>query len=474
MTDYSNNLYPKSDSDLIEKFEKMLKQRDAYFFDVEEVEALVDYYMERSNNHKAKLAVNHGLELFPGSSALYLKQAQIFAAGKESEKALKILDYLEAAEPHNIDMLLFKAVVHRSLSDHEGTKSCLLKALKHSPENREEIFMDLAYEQQIANDYNGAIESLKESLRINPNHEASLFELSYCFEMADQIEIGVDFFQEYLNRHPYNFVAWYNLAMCYEKIGLYEKAVESAEFCLAIREDFVGAYILKGNLYTSMDLDREAMKAYKESLVHDNENPMVYTAIGECQERLGLWKSAELNYRKALGIDPDYLEAIMGLGAVREEEGDLKKAIAFYEQAVKKDDFHLDNKHILVEAYIKDGRIQKALKALEEIIAVFPDDAEAWVVKAELLSAETIDKAIETLRQAILQMPDDHDLKWNLVKYLFKAAKIEEGAELFANTYADQPEGIKYFLSIFPEAVQFSNIAGLIDIQEQAQEENEF
>lgn len=474
MTEYSNNLYPKSDSDLIEKFEKMLKQRDAYFFDVEEVEALADYYLERSNIHKAKLAVNHGLELFPGSSALYLKKAQIFAAGKESEKALKILEYLEAAEPHNIDMLLFKAVVHRSLSDHEGTKSCLLKALKHSPENREEIFMDLAYEQQIANDYNGAIESLKESLRINPNHEASLFELSYCYEMADQIETGVEFFQEYLNRHPYNFVAWYNIALCYEKIGLYEKAIESADFCIAIREDFVGAYILKGNLFTSMDMDREAMQAYNESLAFDNENPMVYTAIGECQERLGMWKSAELNYRKAIGIDPDYMEALMGLGAVREEEGDLKKAIAFYEEAVRKDDFHLDNKHILVEAYIKDGQLEKALVELDKIIKVFPDDAEAWVVKADVLAGENIDNAIDTLRKAILQIPDEHDLKWNLIKYLLKAARGEEATELFAETYTDQPEGLKYFLSIFPDAVQFSNIAGLIDIQEQAQEENEF
>jgi tetratricopeptide (TPR) repeat protein len=473
MTDYSNNLYPKSDSDLIDKFEKMLKHRDAYFFDVEEVEALVDYYMERSNIRKAKLAVNHGLELFPDSSSLFLKKAQVFAASKESEKALKILDYLEAAEPHNIDMLLFKAVVHRSLSDHEGTKSCLLKALEHSPENREEIFMDLAYEQQIANDYNGAIESLKESLRINPNHEASLFELSYCYEMANQIETGVEFFQRYLDLHPYNFVAWYNLALCFEKIGLYEKAVEAADFCMAIREDFVGAYILKGNLYTSMDLDREAIKAYTESLFYDNENPMVYTAIGECQERLGLWKSAELNYRKAIGIDPDYLEALMGLGAVREEEGDLKKAIAYYEQAVSKDDFHLDNKHILVEAYIKDGQRQKALATLEEMIDVFPDDPEAWVVMADLISEESPEKSVEKLREALAKIPDELDLKWNLVKYLFKSLKFEEATELFADTYTEQPEGLKYFLTIFPEAVQISNVAGLIDTPEQAPEENE-
>lgn len=473
MTEYSHNLYPKSDSELIEKFEKMLKHREAYFFDVEELEALVDYYMERSNIRKAKLAIGHGLQMFPGSTALYLKKAQIHAAGKESEEALKILDYLEAAEPHNIDMLLFKAVVHRSISDHEGTKSCLLKALKHSPENREEIFMDLAYEQQIANDYNGAIESLKESLKINPNHEASLFELSYCYEMADDIESGIEFFQAYLDIYPYNFVGWYNLALCYEKIGLFEKAIEAAEFCMAIRDDFVGAYILKGNLLTSMDLDREAIKAYKESLAFDNENPLVYTAIGECQERLGLWTSAELNYRKAIGIDPDYLEALMGLGAVREEEGDLAKAISYYEKAVSKDDFNLDNKHILIEAYIKADRKQMALQQLEEILKIFPDDAEAWVVKADLIAEDNLNESVFILREGIERLPDEPDLKWNLIKYLFKASRFEEATEMFIDNYTNQPKGLKYFLSIFPEALQFPNIASLIDIHEQAQKEDE-
>ncbi len=447
----------------------MLKERNAVFFDVEEIESLADYYLDKTNSRKARLAVNHGLTLFPGSSSLLLKKAQVFAASKESQKALEILEFLEAAEPTNTDMLLFKAVVHRSLSDHEGTKSCLLKALKNSPENREEIFMDLAYEQQIANDYDGAIESLKESLKINPQHEASLFELSYCFEMSNQIEKGVTFFQKYLDYHPYNFVAWYNLALCFEKIGLYEKGIEACEFAMAIREDFVSGYILKGNLHTSMDMDQQAMETYRESLKFDNENPLVYTAIGECQERLEMWEGAEFNYKKALAIDPEYIDALMGLGALREQEGNLKQAISFYREAVSKDDFHLDNKHILVEALVKDGNAIEAIKHLEEMIKIFPDDAETWIVLAEVYSEGNPMEAVGLLDEAIDKIPGDYDVKWQRIKHLLKAGKTEQAAESFAECYVEQPEGLKYFLTIFPEAVQFPNIAGLIDIQEQAQ-----
>lgn len=473
MTEYSHNLYPKSDSGLIEKFEKMLKLRQAYFFDVEEFESLADFYLDKNNHRKAKLAVNHGLSIFTDSSSLLLKKAQVFAASKESTKALEILEFLEAAEPTNTDMLLFKAVVHRNLSDHEGTKSCLLKALEIAPENREEIFMDLAYEQQIANDFKGAIDSLKESLKINPNHEASLFELSYCYEMADQMELGVEFFQKYLDQFPYNFIGWYNLALCFDKIGLFEKGVEATDFCIAIREDFVAAYILKGNLLTSMEMDLAAAESYKESLAFDNENPLVYTAIGECQERLELWSLAELNYKKALAIDPEYIEALMGIGAIRENEGDLSKAISFYEEAVGKDDFHLDNRHILVETYIKSDKLVEAKKQLEEMIKIFPDDAESWIILADLSGKEDALGSLETIELAIEKIPHETDLKWQKIKHLMKCTKHQQATELFLDCYTDHPEGLKYFLTIFPEAIQFPNIAGLIDIQDKAQKENE-
>ena len=473
MTEYSHNLYPKSDSSLIEKFEKMLKLRQAYFFDVEEIESLIDFYLEKNNSRKAKFAVNHGLSIFTDSSSLLLKKAQVLAASKESSKALEILEFLEAAEPTNTDMLLFKAVVHRNLSDHEGTKSCLLKALEIAPENREEIFMDLAYEQQIANDYKGAIDSLKESLKINPSHEASLFELSYCYEMADQIEDGVEFFQKYLNRFPYNFVGWYNLALCFDKIGLFEKGVEAADFCIAIREDFVAAYILKGNLLTSMDMDVAAAESYKDSLPYDNENPLVYTAIGECQERLEIWNAAEMNYKKALAIDPEYVEALMGIGAIREHEGDLAKAISYYEEGVRKDDFHLDNRHILVETYIKANKLAEAKRHLEEMIKIFPDDAESWIALADLSASEGFAVSLEIIDQGVEKMPDEYDLKWQKIKHLIKCGKQQQAVELFLACSSNNPEGLKYFLTIFPEAIHFPNIAGLIEIQDKAQKEDE-
>jgi tetratricopeptide (TPR) repeat protein len=279
MTEFSSEYFSDADSGALERFEAMLRANHSYFFDVEELEAISDHYFDVGNPVNAQKAIEHGLMLFPGSSALLLKKAHALLMVKKPKKALKILDFLEASEPTNTEMLLFKAVVHRNLSDHEGTKACLLKALTTTTENQEEIFLDLAFEQEMVEDYQGAIQSLKQSLSINPHHEACLFELGYCFDMADEVAEGVEFFNDFLDEHPYNFVAWYNLGVCYEKLGLFEMALKAIDYCLVIEEDFTNAHIMRGNLLTICERDVEAIAAYTESLDYDNQNPSVYAAM---------------------------------------------------------------------------------------------------------------------------------------------------------------------------------------------------
>ncbi len=475
MTEYSSNFYNEPNPALIEKFEDMLKLRNSYFFDVEEIEILADHYLEKGIYHKARKAVNHGLQLFPQSSCLLLKQAQTLLLGKKPKKAMEILDYLEASEPQNTEMLLFKAVVHRNLSDFEGTKSCLLKALNTSSENKEDIYLDLAFEQEMVEDYKGAIESLKQSLAINPDHEPSLFEIGYCFDMADELEKGITYFHKYLDNSPYSFVGWYNLALCYEKLSFFEKAIEAVEYCLAIKDDFVNAHILRANMYTSCDNDVKAIEAYNDALEHDSTNPMVYAAVGECFERLELWTLAHENYSYALNLDPNYADALMGMGAIKEHEENYIESAKLYKEALNQDELNIDNWHIYAELLVKTERLEEAEAAYVKIIETFLDDEEAWIALADIhAKAHGHLSAVETLEKATTQLSLSQDIPWHLAKHLIKAGKLEHGFEILGNALAENAKGCKYFLNIFPESVLFPNIAALIELYTQAQSKDEF
>lgn len=464
MTEYSSDYFSDAEAGSVERFEEMLRANASYFFDVDELESICDFYFDAGNHAKARKAIAHGLMLYPGSNALLLKKAHALLMVKQPKKALKILDFLEASEPSNTEMLLFKAVVHRNLSDHEGTKACLMKALETTTENQEEIFLDLAFEQEMVDDFQGAIQSLKQSLLINPDHEACLFELGYCFDMAEEVEAGVEFFNTFIDEHPYSFVAWYNLALCYEKLGLFEMAIKAVEYCIAIKEDFTNAHVMRGNLLTICELDAEAIQAYNDSLQYDEQNPMVYAAIGECHERLLNFNLAESSYLHALSIDNNHVEALMGMGAVREAEDRMGEALAFYKSALDQDEFNLDNWHIYAETLVKAGMIHEADGVYEDMTERFIDDEESWTALAEMryinLDASC---AMDVIREAMERIPQSTDFVWHLVKYLSLDGKPLQAEVLIAEAVLHTEDGLNYLLSIFPEAKQFPNIAGWFD-----------
>lgn len=465
MTGHSSSFFLDSNPGLIDRFEKMIKAKSSFFFDVEEIEVLADHYLDHGNHDKASVAIRHGLSIHPKSSSLLLKEAHALLFINKAERALEILDFLEASEPNNTEMLLFKAVVHRNLSDHEGTKACLLKALDATPENKEEIFLDLAFEQEMVEDYSGAIQSLKQSLDINPDHDASLFELGYCFDMAEDLENGVTYFSEYLNRRPYSFVGWYNLALCYEKLGLFELAIETVGFAIAIKPDFTNAYILKGNMYTSCDLDYQAIDAYNESLEFDERNPLTFAAIGECYERMTNWEAANLNYQKALDLDPKYIDALMGMGAVQEANDNHVLALEFYKQALDVDNLNIDFWHIYAEALVHLEKWDEAEEAYKHVTRFFGDDEDGWIALAKVQAkTKGNEEAAKTLQSGkdIIHSVGDIDL--HLAKYLIGDGKMVQGLDILSNALSTNEANGKNFLTIFPEAIQIPNIAHLIDL----------
>ncbi len=100
------------------RFEKMLKNNEFYFFDVDEFEGLIDHYIEIGNPKHALKAVEMGCEQHPSAFSLLLYKAQLLASTHKPRKALEVLNKVEAVEPNNIDVLLIKGTVFSQLREY--------------------------------------------------------------------------------------------------------------------------------------------------------------------------------------------------------------------------------------------------------------------------------------------------------------------------------------------------------------------
>jgi tetratricopeptide (TPR) repeat protein len=109
----------------IERFEDMLKNKKNWFFDVEDFELLIDYYLDRGNFKKAGIALSFAQGQHPGATSILLRESQVLLTNGKLNKALKILDEIELLEP-NSEEVVFIANKDNTKKQYSTTKKRLV------------------------------------------------------------------------------------------------------------------------------------------------------------------------------------------------------------------------------------------------------------------------------------------------------------------------------------------------------------
>jgi len=193
----------------LNKFEQMLKQGTSCFFDVEEVEVVIDYYLEKGDKENAKKAIDFALNLHPTSNSLKLKHAYYLAATHKTNKALEILNAIELMEPFNIEIISAKATIYSQLRQHNKAIEYYFKGLKlcNDPIDIANAKINIAFEYENLNQFDKAIEILKEVLAENPENETVLYEIAFCYNLKNDNENCISFFSAFVDEHPYSYSA---------------------------------------------------------------------------------------------------------------------------------------------------------------------------------------------------------------------------------------------------------------------------
>ena len=95
----------------LSKFELMLKTNSVYFFDSNEFEEIILFYLDNGKLSLAKKALNLGLTQHPSSISLMLIKVEILILEDKLESAEKIIDQLQHIEPSNEDVYIQKATI---------------------------------------------------------------------------------------------------------------------------------------------------------------------------------------------------------------------------------------------------------------------------------------------------------------------------------------------------------------------------
>jgi tetratricopeptide (TPR) repeat protein len=448
--------------ELINRFEQMVKNDHQYFFDVDEFEIIIDYYLDTQNYQLGRKAVEEGLRQHPDTSEFDIRKARLLAYEKKYYEALELLNHIELIEPANDQVYTAKGEIYSMMNKHELAIKEYKKSIPYS-ETPEDIYASIAYEYENLNNYAQAIKSLKKALEVKPDSENLIHEIAFFFELTGREEEAIQFFTEFLDQNPYSKVGWFNLGIFFNTLELYEKAIEAYEFTLAIDEEFSSAYFNIANSYSGLQHYKKAIKYYQKTFEFETPEPITYYYIGESYENLEDLENAVANFKKAIKMDDKLGEPWAGVARIAVKQQQDQKAIKYYEKAISLVPLNDDFKYELAIVYLRNRMFPEAEKLFKEIIEHDAGFIEAWINYSVCINlSNNIEMAIDIIEKAIEKNKDEASLWYRLAGLLYKSGKVQQAYYYIETALKLDFETHTELLEFIPELEKDSRLVELL------------
>jgi tetratricopeptide (TPR) repeat protein len=448
----------------LENFESYLKGGAIGFLDSDRLEALIDHYLINGQYHKAKACSEHAIAQFSYNQVFQLRKAQAISAMGQLREALNILTQIEKLESPSMEFLLTKASIFSQIKDSKNAIKFFREALLISePEDRDEIYLDLAMEYENLNDYRNAVMVLKEAIKSNPHNEGAIYEIAFCYDQLNEYSSAIQCYSDYIDENPYSFTAWYNLGNAFSKVENFEKAIWAYDYCILINEDFGPVYFNLGNAYMSQEKFLLAVENFHKCMEVDGDDPMALCYIGEAHEQLNELELAAHFYRRSLELAPMLPDAWLGLGIVEDLKGNTKEALVLIHKAAELDPENAGIYHVLAGAYEKLEDLQQAEEFYQLSIALDPSDEECLTNYMELLQQRSLVEANEYIEDFIANVGGNKIAQVLQVNVLWLLGRKEEAITLFTACVALDKKKAKEIFEINETLLQVQEFVHLAE-----------
>ena len=134
---------------LAKAFEAMMQAGESRFFDHDDLETLIEYYLEKGSLRKAQQVHHHASSLYPESLGLQLREAQILASTGKHVQAIPRLKNLLSFEPHNEEIHLTLANIYSQMREHKLALQHFNALLSFADEElKKDVYIDVALEHE--------------------------------------------------------------------------------------------------------------------------------------------------------------------------------------------------------------------------------------------------------------------------------------------------------------------------------------
>jgi len=445
---------PEDDSnEIVKRYEAFLSNRGVSgYFDVEEMESIVDYYLRKGRTRESSKALEFGFRLHPNSTALMSKRAKIYIATGEIQKAFNILESLGDQGDYEITLLKIDALI-RLEREKEGHLLCE-KLIETESDDIDNVCLDIAYIFLAQFDIMSAYKYLRFGEAFNPLNDELLFELAFCQEHNDEIEQAIATYNKIIRSDPYAAEAWFNLGQIYFTKQDFQQALTAYDYARVIRPEDSLSCLQKAHTHFQLQQYPEALEEYFAYEEMTAKNWQTFLFVGECYERMENYKDAIIYYQKSLEENEDNFEALTGIAICMLEQELFPDSIPYLERAIKLNDQAPDAWVYLAEALTGIEDTAGALIAYLKSINLDANQPDTLMAIANIFMEQAEFELALKYYQEALQCDEHHELE-NI--HLFMAVAYHHTGDFIASqeslkkAMSENLDALKLFLELCPE-----------------------
>ncbi|CAH0131539.1 Beta-barrel assembly-enhancing protease [Chryseobacterium sp. Bi04] len=379
----------------------MMENNDEFYFDTEELEDIIVYYLELGDFNYADMAVNFGLKLHPNSLDIKIKKLEILLEWEEYTTAKELINELKGSSMEHTDFLVCYAKYYSNLGNPRKSIEICKKALELG---EEENFLHnfIADEYVNLGDPFNALKHYRKALKEDPTDEYALENCMVCFSDLNKSEEAIAFLNEYLDEFSYSETAWFEYGQFYFNRKNFEEAIRGYDYLLAINSSSVGVYANKAACYEALGQYQKSIEVYEEMLELEYTKAFTFYKIGLCHKALKQPILALNSFQKSLREDPQFYLAMMEQSYLYEEMGGMSEALHFAKEATQLNENNLDYQKRLAFLFIDSGKFEESLSCLKKLVADEPSRFYNWYAYSEVLMLlGEYEEAVTILNNAI-------------------------------------------------------------------------
>jgi len=422
--DSINDLSLKADN-----LDEKLSNGESFFMDCEELEDILHYLMDTRQWIKARKVIDYGIETFPFESLFQVKKAELWMENRNFKDAISLLENILETEPNNTEILCLLGDCYFQNFQYKRALDYYLESYKLDDKNVN-LILGLIHTYFILEKPNQTEFYIQKLVKFPQEMEEFLpdfMQMLFSFDFHLQ---AITYLKTLIDQNPYSYMGWYFLGTAYQEIGEFDQSLDAFEYCLAIDDKNILAYMAKSQVLAENGKYDQAIIFIENNIPKEKWDADLLCSLGECYEKIKNYPKAKKFYQKAIASKHPPADAYYGLALIFKDENQWEKALSNLLQAIKLDDFESLYHIEIAETYLLLGdeencllHYQKAITLDENIPEIRLDYAQA----CHMLGFS--DLAFEALYEMIDENIADHRVYYRLASYAFLEGLFEQGVD---------------------------------------------